>query len=67
MTKMTDPTPAQDPPEFVAVCKTEDIPVGEGLSFEVGEHIVAVFNDKGTFRAIDETPHVDSKSIVVSL
>ena len=45
--------------EFKTVCKTQDIPEGEGLSFEVGEYVIAIFNDQGTFRAIDDMcPHM---------
>ncbi len=56
---MTDKENTSSEPEFVAVCKTDDIPVGEGLSFEVGEYVIAVFNDDGVFRAIDDMcPHM---------
>lgn len=56
----SDPTIRDEPQgEFVPVCKTGDIPAGEGLSFEVGEQVIAVFNDGGTYRAIDDMcPHM---------
>jgi nitrite reductase (NADH) small subunit len=40
------------------VGKTSDVPEGEGRVFEAGGRMVAVFNDAGTFRAIDDMcPH----------
>ena len=45
--------------QFQSVCKTDEIPEGEGRSFEIDERIIAVFNDQGTFRAIDDLcPHM---------
>lgn len=44
---------------FVTVAQVGEIPEGEGRAFEVGESVVAVFNDGGTFRAIDDMcPHM---------
>ena len=44
---------------FTAVARVGDIPVGEGRTFEVGGRLVAVFNDGGAFRAIDDLcPHM---------
>lgn len=46
-------------PEFVSVANVDDIPVGKGKAFEVGERIIAIFNDNGTFFAIDDMcPHM---------
>lgn len=46
-------------PEFVSVCKTSDISVGEGQAFEVNDRVIAIFNDGGNFRAIDDMcPHM---------
>lgn len=46
-------------PEFVSVAAVDDIPIGKGIAFEVGERIIAVFNDGGTFFAIDDMcPHM---------
>ncbi len=43
---------------LVKVCKTNDIPQGEGRPFECGEDSVAVFNVNGQFCAIDNIcPH----------
>lgn len=45
--------------KFRTVGKTEEIPIGEGRAFEVGDRIVAIFNDQGSFRAIDDMcPHM---------
>lgn len=44
---------------FVTVAKVGDIPEGEGKAFEVGDKVVAVFNDGGDYRAIDDMcPHM---------
>ncbi len=44
---------------FVDVASTDDIPVGKGRAFAVEGRMVAVFNDGGTFRAIDDfCPHM---------
>ncbi len=41
------------------VCKTSEVPRGEGRSFIVGGHIVAIFNVEGAFYAIDDRcPHM---------
>jgi nitrite reductase (NADH) small subunit/3-phenylpropionate/trans-cinnamate dioxygenase ferredoxin subunit len=45
--------------EFVTVAKVGDIPEGQGASFVVGEKLVAVFNDAGTYYAINDfCPHM---------
>ena len=45
--------------EFVTVAKVGDIPEGEGRAFEYNEQMVAVFNDNGEYRAIDDMcPHM---------
>ena len=47
-----------DDQSFVTVAKVGDIPDQEGRAFTVGTFRVAVFNDHGTYRAIDDTcPH----------
>lgn len=44
--------------EFMKVASTGDIPPGSGISVEVGDKPIAVFNCDGTFYAIDDTcPH----------
>ena len=45
--------------KFVAVCTTDEIPVGEGRSFEVENRSIAIFNNGGKFSAIDDMcPHM---------
>ena len=45
--------------DFTTVAKVGDIKEGTGKSFEVGDRIIAIFNDGGTFRAIDDMcPHM---------
>ncbi len=45
--------------EFFSVAKVGDIPEGRGDSFAVNGRMVAVFNDGGEFRAIDDIcPHM---------
>ncbi len=45
--------------EFVTVAKVGEIPEGEGRAFEYDDQMVAVFNDKGEYRAIDDMcPHM---------
>jgi nitrite reductase (NADH) small subunit/3-phenylpropionate/trans-cinnamate dioxygenase ferredoxin subunit len=45
--------------EFVTVAKVGEIPSGEGAGFRVDGRTVAVFNDGGTYRAIDGVcPHM---------
>ncbi len=45
--------------EFHAVAQRDDIPLGEGRSFDVGDKRIAVFNDGGNYFAIDDTcPHM---------
>jgi nitrite reductase (NADH) small subunit/3-phenylpropionate/trans-cinnamate dioxygenase ferredoxin subunit len=45
--------------EFTTVAKTADIPEGEGRAFAVSGRMVAVFNEGGTFHAIDDfCPHM---------
>lgn len=46
-------------PEFITVAKVADIPSGEARAYECGDRLVAVFNQNGTFRAIDDMcPHM---------
>ena len=46
-------------PEFETVTKVGDIPVGKGAVFEVNGRVVAVFNEDGTYRAMDDMcPHM---------
>lgn len=45
--------------KFSVIAKTGDIPAGEGRAFPFNDQMVAVFNDHGTFRAIDDMcPHM---------
>jgi nitrite reductase (NADH) small subunit/3-phenylpropionate/trans-cinnamate dioxygenase ferredoxin subunit len=45
--------------EFHNVGQRNEIPLGEGRSFDIGERRIAVFNDGGNFFAIDDTcPHM---------
>ena len=45
-------------PEFQTVARVGEIPEGEGRAFNVCGRLVAVFNDRGAYRAIDDTcPH----------
>lgn len=45
--------------DFITVANVGDIKEGTGKSFEVGDRIIAIFNDKGTYRAIDDMcPHM---------
>ena len=44
--------------EEYPVAKTNEIPAGQGCLFEVNERMIAIFNDNGEFKAIDDTcPH----------
>jgi nitrite reductase (NADH) small subunit/3-phenylpropionate/trans-cinnamate dioxygenase ferredoxin subunit len=44
--------------EFVTIARVGDIPDQEGRAFKVNKVTVAVFNDGGTYRAIDDMcPH----------
>ncbi len=44
---------------FVTVAKVGSIPEGQGATFPVGERLVAVFNQGGTYTAIDDIcPHM---------
>lgn len=46
-------------PDFKTVAKVGDIPPGEGRAYEYDDRLVAVFNDHGTYRAIDDMcPHM---------
>ena len=45
--------------EFQTVCRVGEIPEGEGKAVQVGNKIVAVFNVKGQYHAIDDVcPHM---------
>ena len=45
--------------EFVFVAKVGDIDPGKGKSFEVGDRVIAIFNEDGVYRAIDDMcPHM---------
>ena len=45
--------------DFVTVAKVGAIPEGEGVSFQVGDRLVAVFNHNGRYLAIDDLcPHM---------
>jgi len=41
-------------PEFIAVCKADEIAPGQTGDFEVGEHSVLVANCDGTYYAIED-------------
>jgi len=44
--------------EFVKAAKTGDVPPGTGITVEVGDTPIALFNVAGAFYAIDDTcPH----------
>ena len=45
-------------PQFQTVARVGEIPEGEGRAFSIGGRVIAVFNDRGAFRAIDDRcPH----------
>jgi len=45
--------------EFTTVAKVGDIPEGEGVAYPVNSRMVAVFNNGGTYQAIDDfCPHM---------
>jgi nitrite reductase (NADH) small subunit/3-phenylpropionate/trans-cinnamate dioxygenase ferredoxin subunit len=45
--------------DFVTVARVGAIPPGRGETFTVGDRLVAVFNDNGEYRAIDDLcPHM---------
>lgn len=45
--------------EFQTVAKVGSIPPGTGRAFPVDGRVIAVFNDQGTYRAIDDfCPHM---------
>ena len=45
--------------EFTTVAKVSDIPPGEGKAVEFNDQLVAVFNQNGTYYAIDDMcPHM---------
>ncbi len=45
--------------EFVLVAKVGDIEPGKGKAFEVGDRVIAIFNEDGVYRAIDDMcPHM---------
>lgn len=46
-------------PEYLTVAKLGDIPLGEGRAFEFNDQMVAIFNENGEYRAIDDMcPHM---------
>jgi nitrite reductase (NADH) small subunit/3-phenylpropionate/trans-cinnamate dioxygenase ferredoxin subunit len=46
-------------PRFVDVASIDEIPLGKGRAFAVEGQMIAIFNDSGTFRAIDDfCPHM---------
>jgi nitrite reductase (NADH) small subunit len=46
-------------PTFQTIARTRDIPQGRGRAFQVGDHIIAVFEVAGTYFAIDDLcPHM---------
>lgn len=46
-------------PELHRVCKVDELPEGETKVIQAGNKIIAVFNDKGSLCAIEDTcPHM---------
>jgi nitrite reductase (NADH) small subunit/3-phenylpropionate/trans-cinnamate dioxygenase ferredoxin subunit len=46
-------------PQFTTVAKVGAIPDGEGAAFTVEDRLIAVFNEGGAYRAIDDLcPHM---------
>ncbi|MDZ4848729.1 MAG: Rieske 2Fe-2S domain-containing protein [Pirellulaceae bacterium] len=46
-------------PRFVDVAAVDAIPDGKGIAFAVDGQMIAIFNDSGTYRAIDDfCPHM---------
>ncbi len=46
-------------PDYMTVAKIGEIPDGRGVAFQVGNKMVAVFNDGGKYYAIDDCcPHM---------
>ena len=44
--------------EWHPVAKTDEIPAGQGRAFSVGDRTLALYNDGGSFYALDDTcPH----------
>lgn len=44
---------------YQKVCKTKDVPKQGGISFQVGEKLIAVFQIDGEYFAMDDTcPHM---------
>ena len=55
----TPPAASGDGPTFVTVAKVGEIAPGRGEAYAVSGRMVAVFNDGGTYRAIDDfCPHM---------
>lgn len=55
-------------PEYVTVTRVGSIPEGSGASFAVKGRMVAVFNDHGTYQAIDDfCPHMGASLAVGQL
>jgi nitrite reductase (NADH) small subunit len=53
------PEESSNDDNFITVAKVGAIPEGEGMSFQVGDRLVAVFNYHGEYRAIDDLcPHM---------
>jgi nitrite reductase (NADH) small subunit/3-phenylpropionate/trans-cinnamate dioxygenase ferredoxin subunit len=53
------PEPDYKNDAFITVAKVGAIPEGEGASFQVGDRLVAVFNYRGEYKAIDDLcPHM---------
>lgn len=44
--------------QYIVVAQVGDIPEGQGRAFPVDDRMIAVFNEGGTYRAIDDAcPH----------
>lgn len=50
---------SESTPEFITVARVGEIPEGQGHAFNVGDRLIAIFNDGGTYFAIDDfCPHM---------
>jgi nitrite reductase (NADH) small subunit/3-phenylpropionate/trans-cinnamate dioxygenase ferredoxin subunit len=53
---------------FYSVARVGEIPEGEGRAFAINGKVVAVFNDRGAYRAIDDQcPHAGASLAAGSL
>lgn len=46
-------------PQFVTLCRRQDLPEGQGRTFTVGQHLVAIFRQADQFYALNDLcPHM---------